>query len=77
MIKGSLQQEDTKLLNLDVFYNTAHKYIRQKKGHIYKGKLRNLQLQKRFFNICLSVMMSQRDKIRKSVKGYTKLHQHN
>ena len=59
MIKGSFQQEDTKLLNLDVFYNTAHKYIRQKKrGQIYKGKLRNLQLQKRFFNIYLSVMMS-------------------
>ena len=49
MSKGTFQQEDTKLLNLDVFYNTAHKYIRQKKGQIYKGKLRNLQLQKRFF----------------------------
>lgn len=75
MIKGSFQQEDTKLLNLDVCCNTAHKYIRQNKGHIYKGKLRNLQLQKRFFNIRLSVM-SQTDKIRKSVREYTKL-QHN
>lgn len=38
MIKGSFQQEDTKLLNLDVFYNTAHKYIRQKKkGTFIRG----------------------------------------
>lgn len=42
-IKGSFQQEDTNILNLNVFYNSSQMY-KEKKRQIYKEKLRNLQL---------------------------------
>ena len=49
MSKGSFQQEDTKLLNLDVFYNTAHKYIRQKKGANLQGETEKSTITKEIF----------------------------